>query len=36
MTGVLPLGTARASVPVPVPDGQQPLALAVLMVVLWT
>jgi hypothetical protein len=34
MTGAPPLRTARAAVPAAVPRGRQPLALAVLMVVL--
>lgn len=35
MTGAPPLRTARAGVPAVVPHGRQPLALAVLMVVLF-
>jgi hypothetical protein len=35
VTGAPPLRTARAGVPAAVPDGRQPLALAVLMVVLF-
>jgi len=35
MTGAPPLRTARVGVPAAVPHGRQPLALAVLMVVLF-
>ncbi len=35
MTGAPPLRTARADAPAAVPDGRQPIALAVLMVVLF-